>query len=324
MDRRTVLSGILGSGLLVLGGCTRGGDSTPPERDHDVGRAPVAALKMEAVSDLDIAKRVTYRIDLPHRTRERKFVEFILQEQSSTITASAQPVPEDRPFVIDSRIYRLSAKVQDTFEATTYRLSLTAVDTAASESNVISFDELPAVDKHVLERYGWDDGGPFELSNVEVAYRHDAESASVFVPELEYTYIQWDSGTTAKLVVDPGSETQLTTYHYTIQEVRADAAAFGRSIRQENAFELRDLSAEQQTIVTTAIQSEDGYEIETGKPSRALTELRERFGDKPQVRKVYRESDRADTDSGIYLTRYDESLYWTTLQVSTQTGTTEE
>jgi uncharacterized protein YceK len=84
-----------GSGIsLLLAGCSGVNSRVNPTSDGDPGTSPVAELDMKTVSDVEIAKRVTYRIDLEHRSSERDLAVATIWNGSKRVSATNAPAPE--------------------------------------------------------------------------------------------------------------------------------------------------------------------------------------------------------------------------------------
>ena len=316
MNRRAALS-MLSSGILILfAGCSGSNTRTDPANDGDPGTSPVAELDLKAISDIEIAKRVTYRIDLEHRSSERELAGATIRNGSKTVSAANPPVPKNRPFIYNGSVYELSYEVVDTEPATTFRLTLSVAETTDQDADSIRYRNLPTADKAVLERFGWDDGGPFEAGGVEVIYTNDEIADSVLVPSSNYSIIKWSNGTTARVSVEESSGTNQRTYEYTAQQVHASAAEFGQSVRAEHAFGLTDLSEEQASIVSTAIERDDGYQVDDGEPPEAFSRLVDRFPPEREITPVYEDDESDSSVSGSYIVRYDDEIYWTELFVS--------
>ena len=316
MDRRTLLASISSGIALSLAGCTDTRGGANPENGGDPGTSPVADLEMTAVSDTEIARRVTYRIDLEHRTSERELAADVISNGSQTVTATNAPAPGNRPFIYNGSVYELSYEVLNAESATTFRLTLSAVEATDQDADSIRYRNLPTVDKAVLERFGWDDGGPFEAGGVEVVYTDDEIADSVLVPSPDYAIIEWSNGTTARVAVEESSEIEQHTYEYTAQQVHESAAQFGQSVRADHAFAITDLSEEQASIVSTAIERDHGYQVDEGEPPEAFSQLVDRFAREREITPVYEDDESDSSVSGSYIVRYDDEIFWTELFVS--------
>lgn len=315
MTRRVHRRGFLvalGTGFVLwFPGCVGESGEATPGSGGDPGRSPVAELRMEPVTDAEIARRVTYRLDRDHRRSEREVAVTAIADGSATVEGTSPPVPADRPFVFDGSVYELDVEVVESTPATAFRVTFTGVDGDVPGDETIAYDELPGVDRSVLERYGWDDGPPFELTDVPVRHRDGAIDESVLVPTPTYPVVEWDDAR-GRITVEEPTDVELKTYRYSASPVHESASGFGRSIREDRAFALDDLPDDQERIVSEAIA--DGYVRRDGDPPPAFDRLADRFASRRAVTKVYRESDDATT-SGRYLVRYDGEVYWTELHV---------
>ncbi|MFC7257283.1 hypothetical protein ACFR97_15710 [Haloplanus litoreus] len=316
MNRRALLASISSGVAFSLAGCTSAQSGENTGNGGDVGTSPVADLEMTAVSDTEIARQVTYRIDLEHRTSERELAADVISNGSQTVTATNVPAPENRPFIYNESVYELSYEVLDAESATTFRLTLSTAESTGEDEESIRYQNLPTVDKEVLERFGWDDGGPFEVEGVETVYSDDEIAGSVLVASPEYEIIEWSDGTIARVTVEDSSGTEQHTYEYTSKQVHESAAEFGRSVREDHAFVLAELSEEQASIVSTAIEQDQGYRVDEGDPSEAFSQLVDLLARESEATPVYEDDDSDSSVSGSYIVRYDGEVYWTELFVS--------
>lgn len=316
MDRRVLLTLLSNVFALAVAGCTGTRTGATPENSGDPGTSPVADFEMTPVSDTEIARRVTYRIDLEHRTSERELAAAVISNGSQRVTATNRPVPENRPFIYNESVYELSYELLDAESATTFRLTFSAVESPDQDEESIQYRNLPAIDQRMLERFGWDDGGPFEVEGVEVVYTDAEIDESVLVPTPEYSVIKWSDGTQARIAVEESTATEQRTYEYTVREVHASAAEFGQSVRADHVFALTDLSEEQASIVSTAIERDQGYQVDEGNLPDAFSQLVDRFAREPEITPVYEEDRPKSSVSGSYLVHYNDKVYWTELFVA--------
>lgn len=316
MHRRALLASLSSGLALAMAGCTGTRTGATPENGGDPGTSPVADIEMTPVSDTEIARRVTYRIDLEHRTSERELAAAVISNGSQRVTATNRPVPENRPFIYNESVYELSSEVLDAESATAFRLTLSTVESPDQDEELIQYRNLPAIDQRLLERFGWDDGGPFEAEGVEVVYTDAEIDESVLVPTPEYSVLEWSDGTQARVIVEESTATEQRTYEYTARRIHASAAEFGRSVRADHVFALTDLSEEQASIVSTAIERDQGYQVDEGNPPDAFSQLVDRFAREPEITPVYEEDGPESSVSGSYLVQYNGEVYWTELFVA--------
>lgn len=314
MNRRALLVSQISGMLTLLAGCAGDRDHTTPKKGGDVGTSPVAELVMNSVTDMEIARRATHRIDLEHRTTERELAVTVIDEGSKNVTATNPPIPENRPFVYNSSVFELSYNIVQSESASAFRITLSNVS-SENAGNTITYNDLPEIDKTKLAQYGWEDGGPFESAGVPIVYSEDGLSNSVLVPDSEYEVIKWDSETRARITIEHSGDTTVKTYSYTAQQLHESAQEFGRTIRENHVIPLSDLSKKQKTIISKAIGSESGYEITEGEPPKAFEQLVDRFSQGDEVPSIYGETETEATASGSYIVRYEDEVYWAKLLV---------
>lgn len=238
MKRRRLLAAF-GSGVaLSLAGCT-GSRRTEPENSGDVGIAPAASFAMSVVTDEEIARRATYRIDYDSRQAERQLAATVIETGSETVTALNRPAPEGKPFVYDGSVYELSYEILELTPAKSFRISFEEVEEA---DGAIAYDALSDADKRELRQYGWHEPAPFAAASAPVTYSEDEVRASRLVSEPETPVVAWEDGTRGRLTVKSSSDVELKTYEYTADQVHDSAEQFGRTIREEHEFALTDLS----------------------------------------------------------------------------------
>lgn len=186
----------------LLAGCLSSAtsDDSPQDTEGDPGTSPAAKLDLEPVTDREIAKRISYRIDLDHREEERRAVASVVENGTTTITSEDRPVPDGRAVVYDGSVYETSVAVIDSSNATRFRFTLSEVNDADGEAR--SFTDLPPVDQSVFRSYGWEEGGPLELAGVPVVYQSDQIEASVLVPEPAVTTIELPDDTRVRITVE--------------------------------------------------------------------------------------------------------------------------
>lgn len=323
--KRRQLHTTFASGLaLSLAGCLGNRSQTSPKSDGDVGSQPPATLRMSAVTDLEIAQRATYRVDLDHRESERQLAISVIDNGAATINATNRPFPENRAFVYDESVYELSYEVVDADQAVRFRVTLDAVEGDISDDETIRYDELPDIDKATLEQYGWGNPEAFEVAGVPIVYLEDEIPDSVVVPEPEYPVIVWDSKTRGRVTIGSPEDIEVEAYKYTAREVHGSAEQFGRDIREEHEFTLSDLSEGEETIVSESITAEHGYVAPKEEPlPDAFNRLVERFSQQDDVNRVYEETDEDDSsESGWYVVTYEGEVHWVELFVRDETGGT--
>lgn len=296
---------------LLATGCTNATSSSNQPESGDPGRSPTVSLKMDPISAGEVSRRVTYDIGLEHRKSEQIIAASVINNGSQIIRTVNRPFPENRPFIFDGSIYELSYNILEVESAKKFRMTLSGIEDINQKMNKTQYRDLPNPDKKVLKRHGWDNGGPFKVSEVEVIYDESNISDSVLVPTPEYSVIEWGSGSLAQVTVENADFTQINTYKYISQKINDSVTDFGRSIISKYSFGLEDLPPSQESIILKAI--EQGYEVIKGSPPKAFRQLSNRFDREEEVEFVYKSEKSDSSVSGSYIVRYDNQVYWTEL-----------
>lgn len=309
MHRRQVLASVA---LLPAAGCL--GIGTDSGAADMAAELPTAALSMTAVTDADVARKLTHHEVGDDR---REMLDRIVEDGPTTTDWYQEPpVHTALPVLHEGTVYRLSRTVVDQRPVTNYSVLVDIPQTTPDEGATVQFRDLPAADRAVFERHGFADGAPIGVGTV-FAYTPDEEAASVLVPEPEYDYIAWEGGETAEWVVDDGWAARQKRYRYEAERV-ASNGEYGRRVRDKYAFELSELTEGERDIVREAVENEHGYTVSTdATPSLAFEALVDRFRPRDELA-VVREPD-PDVD-GRYLVRYDGTVYWTELRVDRGAG----
>lgn len=305
--RRTVA--VVGSGLtLALAGCIRLEESSDENPGGDVGESSAVSLQMVSVTDTEIARRLTYSLDVAHRTSERELATTVIENGSKTVRNTNEPFPPETPFVYDEKLYELTAEVIGSQPAVIFRITLEEVD--GTDAETVAYDDLPPVDKQALEEYGWDDPDVFEVGGAPFVYMEDEVSESVLVPGPDQPVIVWDSGIQAQITIESRSEEAVKEFTYSARVVHESAKGYGEEIRQEHEFQLPNLPEAQERIVSKAISDEHGYKIlQNESIPDSFDELVEYFSDEETVTPEDNTTD--STVSGVYIVEYEETNYWT-------------
>lgn len=309
VNRRQVLAS---AALLPAAGCIGplGGDGS-----RGMGaELPTASLAMEAVSDADVARKLTHH-ELPDD--EREALDRILDGERTTGWHLEPPVHTATPALHEGTVYRLSSAVVESKPATRYSVTVDVPDRTPAPDEGVQFEDLPAADREQFAALGLEDGGFVGFGTTFVYTPVEAEQ-SVLVPDTKYRYIRWDDGTTATWAVDDGWETELQRYRYEVER-SVPASEYGAGVREAYAFELSGLADAERDVVETAIEDEHGYTVETeATPSPAFERLADRFQHHEEVA-VHDEP--SPGRSGRYLVRFDGRVYWTRLRVSERRAT---
>lgn len=310
MYRRKTIA-VVGSGLtFALAGCVQSGESSEENPGGDIGESPAVSLQMISVTDTEIARRLTYSLDVAHRSSERELATAVIENGSKTVRNTNEPFPPETPFVYDDKLYELTAEVIDSQPAVVFRVTLEKVDDTDAET--IAYDDLPPVDKQALEEYGWDNPDVFEVGGAPFVYMEDEVSESVLVPGPDQPVIVWDSGIQAQITIESRSEETVKEFTYSAHVVHESAEGYGEEIRQEHEFQLSSLSEAQERIVSKAISDEHGYDVSQDESTPdSFDELVEYFSDEETV--TPEDSTPDSTVSGVYIVEYEETNYWTKL-----------
>ena len=316
MRRRRVLAtaaALLPTALAGCGGSSLAGSS-------GVAYAPSAALRMTAVDDAGIARRALYSFEDPDSER-RAVVADVAANGSATVEARAgdPPLPADEPLVYGDGVYRLSHEVTGTRPMRGFSVTINPIregDPEPKASETVAFEDLPAVDRAQFERLGFVEERPFGIGT-GFDYAAAEVERSALVPEPERPVVVWPDGP-ARVAVDDSWAYDLATYRYTGERL-SSAAAHGADLRERHAFDLSGLSAAERDIVRAAVDADEGYGYAVPhdeRPSEAFGTLVDRFRGHDRVRGA------AANGSGVYLARYDGTVYWTRLTVSGEPSVT--
>lgn len=318
MDRREFLATGAALAIGVTGGCT------------GCARSPSASLEMEPVTDAEIARRVTHRLEADGDSERSRLVSSAVENGSATREGTEPRLPENGTFVHDGSIYRLSREVVESRPATSFSFTLNPVEGSVDGSETVDYADLPAVDRRKFAERGWADGGFLGFGS-SLLYLDPEIPDSALVPEPKRPVIVWDDETRGRFEVDGARDTALRTYRYAAERVHPDVAAYGRDVRERYEFALSGLSSGERRIVEEAIGGNESDEENGGRgyvippdeePPRAMRELAERFRGREEVRRVWEESGaRERSASGEYLVRYGGEVYWTQVFIVPEGGT---
>jgi hypothetical protein len=313
MERRSLLAAFVGGIFTLFSGCTGTNEPESSSGNGDVGTSPTAKLTLNAVTDVEIARQATYRIDLPHRSTQRDVAIATIIDGPEIVTATNPPVPENRPIVYDGAVFELSYEKTSMAAASEFRLTLSSVESSTEANRTVEFRELPAVDRTKLQEYGWEDGGPFESAGVPIVYTDKEIADSALVPDPEYDVIEWETGYRARITVERSGDTERNVYKYTARKVHESAQEFGGNIRKQHRIVLDGLPSDQRTIVSQAIEDNHGYEVTTDELPEAFSQLVERFAPSKKIPRTYGETPTESSVSGSYVVRYEGDVYWAEL-----------
>jgi len=325
--RRSFLT-VLPIGLTGIAGCAGGGQPQDGGDGSDGsagtrGPAATAVMTMTRVNDTDIARR--FAVEFSSETdNTRQVFERIVENGSATVEAVEPPISSsDRvgPWMYENTIYRVSYEVTGQRSAAEYTLKIDPVEGSVSDDEVISFEELPAVDREKLASIGFETVGEDEILGLgtTLTYANAERETSALVPTPDRSVIVWESGRRARITVDGHHTTSTKTYNYTVERI-GPAEEYGQKHRERHAFELSNHSGTEREIIQQAIDSDGKYapiseeEEPEATPTPALRTLMVRFRTHDRV--VFpTDDDLPPKPDGTYLVRYDGELYWTELGV---------
>ncbi|WP_458188630.1 hypothetical protein [Haladaptatus sp. NG-WS-4] len=316
-SRRAFLASAVTGLPAAMAGCTSIADSSgeekSPRRTEAEGNPPPAArLQMAAVQNAEIGRRHVLSLrEYPDECR--RVVERTVENGSMTVDAESPPLWRDeRPFLYDGGVYRLSYDVRNERPATRYFWDLTPVERAA-EDEIVQFGDLPRLDREKFRLVGLGDDAVGEDTPLDVGmtfvYANTDRNQSALVPTPDRLVVEWESSRRARFSIrnSNSKDATLKTYRYTAERIAPTVGAYGRHLRDRYAFELSGLADAERELVTRAI--EHGYTVERGdSPSDAFSSLVDEFRRHEAV------TTGEDGVSGDYLTTYDGQVYWTELR----------
>ena len=274
---------------------------------------------MYPITDTEIAEEVTHDSSVgdPHTVDTE-----VITEGSTTAKGTQPPFPANRPFVFDGSVYELSYEITNSQPAISFPIILDLIEGTVKDSEVVQYQDLPAVDKEVFQRRGWDDI-EFIGFGTSVLYLDDAIPNSVLVPDPKYSVIAWSSETRGRFSVEGSHETMLKTYRYTSSVVNASAEDYGQNSRERHEFTFEGLTEKQREILSEATANESGFVIPREEAlSEAMKGLVNQFRPQKQVDWVWNLDEEDESVSGRYLVRYEGDVYLARLHVSPIAGTT--
>ena len=148
MNRRQFLGVGTAFSVDAIAGCTG-------EHAHvGVGKVPTASLRMRPITDIEIAKEVTYGEGLAEKERQHELIRAAITDGSTTTKGTEPPFPEHKPFVLDNAVYELSYEIVDSRPATSFRTTLNPVEDSVDDSKAIRYRNLPSVDVETVRKRG--------------------------------------------------------------------------------------------------------------------------------------------------------------------------
>lgn len=310
LKRRQFLAAGTALTVATIAGCTG------KQAHAGVAKEPTASLKMQPITDTEIAKKVTYGEGLEEKERQHELVTVAIKDGSTTVKGTEPPFPENKPFVFDNAVYDLSYEIVESRLATSFQITLNPVEGPVDDSEAIQYENLPSVDKETFRKRGWEKI-EFLGFGTSLLYLDEEIPNSVLVPEPKYSIIVWNSDTRGRFTVDDSYETELKTYQYSSTVVSNSAKKYGQRLRQNHVFELTDLSEEQQSILSEAIDSEHGYAVPREETlSDAMEKLVNQFRSQDEIDSVWANDGDDESVSGRYIVQSDDGVYWTRLHIS--------
>ena len=265
---------------------------------------PNAVLRMDAVSDVELAEHASRMVD--GQPEYRDLVAGAVENGSATASGRSPPLETDQPVAYEGRYYELTATETGRRERTEYDVTVDydpGTETPGGEA--VDYADLPEVDRATMdallpppedrpENEGPDRGVSRTYSEAEAA-------ASVLVPEQEYEAVVYE-GERYPVAVGDGRTVTTYEYRYEAERIAGSAAEYGASVREEHAFTLSGLSDAEREVVEAAI--DDGYY--EGSADDAFSSVASRFRDHPGY--------ETDEWGGNWVVRYEGTVYWADLQ----------
>lgn len=298
----------LGMSISVpIAGCLGSGESSNVEAGVKTVKLPPAILRMSEIGLTEMPPRVMYSVYVDDASLS-ELMDRIINDGATTEDTNP-PLPEGRHIYYDGMIYQLSHEVIDETAATRFEIRLDVVQDTVNQEEAVRFEALPEIDQRKLAERGLADGGTVGIGTT-LLYTDTETADSELVPDPGFSYIVWDDGSEAAWFVDDSHETTLKTYQYSAEKID-DAKTYGERMVERFGFTLDNLSEEEQAIVETAIENEDGYAVEQEEtPSEAFESLLDRF----EAQQPAHGLDEDPSDRGSYVADYEGSWYWSTVR----------
>lgn len=286
MRRRRFLASATTALVLPLAGCS------------EPAGGSLSMMAME--DDSAIGRQWAGSTDNLSRKR-RTLVESAIAGEAPRRTGRSPPYEAPRPLEHEEAVYEITHEVVDSRSVTRYRIRID-YDPETIPANVVAYADLPEADRTALDGQvpPGEEPPTGEGFDLDSTYRYPVDAESVLL-ESEYDGIGYE-GETYRFEIEPDREVTVETYEYRAGRVADSAAALGRQLREQYLFTLSGLSEAEREIVAEATRI---YRPEDGVPE-AFRSLTDRF----------REHDPVETGDGrgTYLVRYDDTVYWTTLE----------
>lgn len=220
------------------------------------GHPPVVLDMDDATAD-DIADEVSMTAE--PGSEEHSLVASARANGSATRSGRYELFDRTSTVRVDDTFYEVSERSLGSSEVTVYEVLVDfEPDDPTPELGEIDFEDLPAVDRHRLDRIVTDENPPGQDGyDVGVGYgtAEEVGDESVFVPDRQYDIIvHGEDRYRVAVNFRTASETE---YRYEVSEVAPDVDTFAEQIRERYLFELTGLSDAERAVVQEAIDG--GY-----------------------------------------------------------------
>lgn len=287
MDRRKLLGLLLVGLLAATAGCSSQG-----------------SISMDAVDDESLAEQGSINVTTEDPGQERALVRDAIENGTTTVVDRSPPVDRALPFRHDGGFYDLSYTENGTQQG--YAVDIRIDYNASSvDGDVVDLEDLPAVDRAAFERLMDVRGSEDSLDEllqpgydygIDLAYSENQTNVSALVTEQEYDAIRADK--VYPIDVRSNPET-MTVYEYESTLVAESVTEYATTLRERHEFELSGLSDAERDVLGGALNGTN-Y-IEDG-DNDGFDSLVDRFqAHQPVV---------SDGDSGEYVVRYENRVYW--------------
>lgn len=225
-----------------------------------------------------------------------------------TTTDAGPPIENSQHFLHDGSYYRVNRTVTGTGVETRYGVEVDYNATDPSGER-IQYEDLPDVDRRSLDRLLPPPETPPRLVDgpdigMGITFNDSEQERSVIL-NTDNMVVIYD-GDAYPVFTDEDGDVEVETYRYTFNQVASNDSTYALYFEQEYAFPLTDLGHSDRDVVETAI--EDGSYNANGDGDDAFRGVVERF---QQERAI-----TADTTTGEWLVKYNDTLYWADLRYS--------
>ena len=285
MNLRFALGFALVAVLAVTAGCSANG-----------------SLSMEPVDDRELAEEASRELPDEPDARELSVIARAIENGTATTVERGVPEVEQLPFRHEGRFYAVNTTEAGTEPGHEVDVRID-YNASSVEGEVVAYDELPAVDRRLLD----DALERTDLPEERLEPGYDFGVGDTYT-EAESESSALVEGKTVDAVRYEGEvypvdvrveETTLTVYRYEATQVADSHESYARQLRERYAFTLSGLSDAEQSVVAEA--RNDTFYAEND-DNEGFASLVDRFQDHSAVEETdYR---------GSYVVRYDRQLYW--------------